>query len=71
MAKPKVERELPEDISDKLDRLIGIIAIQGNTQEQQIAVLPDLGFSSATIGALIGMKPSTIRKRKSRAHAAS
>lgn len=66
MDNPKTERQLLEDISEKLDRLIGIIAIQGKTQEQQIAVLSGLGFSSATVGALVGMKPATVRKRKSR-----
>jgi hypothetical protein len=66
MDKPKTERQSLEDISEKMDRPIGIIAIQGKTQEQQIAVLCGLGFSSALIGALVGMKPATVRKRKSR-----
>lgn len=65
MVKEKTERELLQRISDRLDRLIGIIAIQGKTQNQQIEILDGLGLDSKTTGLYIGLSSDAVRQRKS------
>jgi hypothetical protein len=35
----KTEHELLSEISEKLDRLIGLFAVQGKTEDEKIAVL--------------------------------
>ncbi len=62
----KTERELLAEVSQKLDRLIGLMVIQGKDLEAQINALYALGFNSATIGALVGLSDSTVRNRKLR-----
>lgn len=60
----KSERELLEEISKKLDKLIGILAIQGKNEDEQIRILKVLGFTSKQTGNLVGIEESTIRHRK-------
>lgn len=61
----KTERELLEEISKKLDKLIAIQAIQGKDEDAQIRILKSNGFTSEETGRLIGLKETTIRMRKS------
>jgi hypothetical protein len=65
MAKEKTERELLHDINEPLDKLIGIIAIQGKPQNQQIEILDELAFDSKTIGLYVGLSSDAVRQRKS------
>lgn len=65
MAKEKTERELLHDVNERLDKLIGIIAIQGKPQNQQIEILDELGFDSKTIGLYVGLSSDAVRQRKS------
>lgn len=61
----KSEIELLEEISNKIDRLIGIIAIQGKDEDVQIRILKRLGFTSKETGDLTGLTDATVRKRQS------
>ena len=65
MANEKTERELLEDINERLDKLIGIVAIQGKAQNQQIELLDGLGLDSKTIGLYVGLSSDAVRQRKS------
>jgi len=60
------ERDLLKEISLKLDRLIGVIVIQGKDIDNQILLLDSLGFDSRQIGELVGLSASGVRVRKSR-----
>lgn len=65
MAIEKTERELLQDINKRLDKLIGIVAIQGKPQNQQIEILDGLGFDSKTAGLYVGLSADAVRQRKS------
>ena len=54
--KEKSEKELLEEISSKLDKLIGISAIQGKEKDDQIRILKKLGFQAAEIEKLVVVK---------------
>lgn len=56
----KTERQLLMEISEKLDKLIGIFAIQGKNRDEQIKVLVSLGFTNAEISKLTGMPKGTV-----------
>jgi hypothetical protein len=62
----KNERELLEDISGKLDRLIAVMATQGRAQDEQIRILRNLGYDWKFIGATTGLKADAARIRYSR-----
>lgn len=66
MKSMKSERELLEEISKKLDMLIGIFAIQGKDTDAQIHILKHRGLDWEEIGSLVGMKPDAVRMRYSR-----
>lgn len=59
----KTTEELLEEISKKLDKLTGILAIEGKDEDQKIKILTDLGFTSAEAGNLLGLPPGTIRRK--------
>ena len=60
------EVQLLLEISEKLDRLIGVVAIQGKDQDTQIGILADLGLDAPAIGSLVGISANAVRIRKSR-----
>ncbi len=62
----RTERDLLAEISAKLDRLMGVMAIQGKDQDAQVNTLHALGFDSKTIGAMVGLSDSAVRGRKFR-----
>ena len=66
MPAERTERDLLAEISAKLDRLMGVIAIQGKDQATQVNTLYALGFDSKTIGALVSLSDSAVRSRKFR-----
>jgi hypothetical protein len=47
-------------IGTKLDRLIGLTAIQGKTKDEQIRLLVGLGFSNAQVSVLTGIPKGTV-----------
>ncbi len=63
--KEKTERDLLSDMNEKLDTLIGLIAINGKEENLQIEILKELGHDWKFIGLLTGLKPSTARMRHS------
>jgi len=60
----KSEKKLLEEINEKMDKLIGILAIQGKNEDEQIRILKMLGFNSKQTGSLLGIEDSAIRHRK-------
>ena len=63
MNKKKTVEELLEEISGKLDKLTGLLVIQGKEENQQIKILTTFGFNSNEIGNLLGLPAGTVRRR--------
>ena len=63
--KEKSTNELLEEISEKLDKILALLAIQGQNEDEKIRILKKLGFTSKLTGDLLGLTESTIRNRKS------
>ncbi len=61
----KTERDLLKEINARLNQLVGLIAIQGKSEDDQIRILTDLGFDSRTTGSFLGLPPGTVRRRRS------
>jgi transposase len=53
-------------VLDKLDTIIGFLAIQGPKEDQVNQRLVDLGISDRAIAKVLGLTESTWAKRKSR-----
>jgi len=53
--KEKSEKELLEEISGKLDKILGVLTIQGNEEDAQIKILKKLGFQPEEVGKLLGI----------------
>jgi len=66
MEKQQTDNELLHEISDQLHQIVGLLAIQGKSEEEQIDILSNLGFDSTRIGLYLGMTSAAVRKRKSR-----
>jgi len=62
--KAKSEIDYLKEISDKIDKLIGLLAVKNETSEKKIKILSNLGFTSNEIGAILDMNPSTIRNAR-------
>lgn len=62
-SKKKSVEELLEEISGKLDKLTGLLVIQGKEEDQQIKILTSLGFSSNVVGNLLGIPSGTVRRK--------
>ncbi len=62
MKPSKTTEELLEEISKKLDKIIGVLAIQGKDNITQVKILKSLNYSSEEIGNLIGSTASNVRK---------
>ena len=56
--------ELLEEISKKLDKLSGILAIQNKDTDVQIKILINLGFQPNEIAKLLGLTSNAVRLRK-------
>lgn len=51
-------------IEEKLDRvlrLLGVIAVKGLSQSEQIAMLSEFGFTPTEIARIVGTTPNTVR----------
>jgi len=62
--KEKTEKDLLLEISLKLDKILGVLAIQNKKEDIQIRILKNLGFSSSQAGAILGINPSSLRDKK-------
>ena len=54
------EKQLLEQISDKLDRLILVVALQARPKEEQIKHLSKLGYSNAEMATMLAIPKGTI-----------
>ncbi len=63
--KEKTELDLLSEMSEKLDTLIGLLAINGKGENDQIKVLRELGHDWKFIGLLTGLNPDTAHMRYS------
>jgi hypothetical protein len=63
MSVDKSEKQLLDEISKKMDTLIGVVATQGKEINEKINVLRDLGWSWEQIGIMVRLKPDAARKR--------
>lgn len=64
--KEKSEKELLEEISAKLDKLIGVLAISGKDPKKQIEILKGLGFSIAETSTITGQTLDVVKKERSK-----
>lgn len=67
MVKEEAEIQLLRNIDEKLNKLIGIMAIQGKSKEEQVNVLVSLGFTNVDISRIMAIPKGTvdtIRARK-------
>ncbi|BDQ31305.1 hypothetical protein [Nitrosopumilus zosterae] len=63
--KNKTELELLNDINLKLDKLIGVLAIQSiKDTDDKIHLLKNLDFKSDEVGPLVGIKGTSVRDRE-------
>jgi len=67
----KKEKEITEldvlkNIERKIDKLTGIIAVQGKDEYIQIRILNKMGLTSQEISELLGLTSSAVRMRMSR-----
>ena len=62
--KEKSELDLLNDLNEKLDTIIGLLAINGKDENHQIKILRELGCDWKFIGLLTDLNPSTARMRQ-------
>jgi hypothetical protein len=63
MSEPKDQRRLLEDISAKLDKVVGFLAIADRDQNDQIKILRSLEYDWAEIGMFVGLTADAARMR--------
>ena len=54
-----------DKILDRLDKIIGLLAIQGKEKNDQIKILDSLGFTSKFISALTSIPEGTVGRIRS------
>ena len=59
----KSNEVLLTEISQKLDKIIGILAIRGKDEDTQIRILKKIGFEAVEIGNLLGVQ-GRLRNKK-------
>jgi len=64
--KKKTAEELLEEISNKIDRLTSIIAIQGKEPDEKIAILRSFNLEWDEIGKYCGLAADAARMRYQR-----
>lgn len=62
----KTELELLREIKGRLDRILGVLAVQGKDRASQVKILTGLGLSSQEIGELVGIRAESVRRMRSR-----
>jgi hypothetical protein len=65
----KTQQDVLNDISDKLDRILGLMAIKGIENDAGLIVerLRQLGMSNKVIASIAGMTENAVKLRLSRA----
>jgi len=64
--KEKSEKDLLQEISEKLDKITAILATQGKDLDTQIAILYGFDWEWDEIGRIVGMKADAARMRHTR-----
>lgn len=62
----KSERDLLEEINNKLEDLLSLFAIQGKDIDIQIKILTKKRYKPKDIANLLGLTPNAVRVRKFR-----
>jgi DNA-directed RNA polymerase specialized sigma24 family protein len=57
------ERELLEEISSDIKKLLGVVATQGMSDEKKIITLQKMKFNSSQISEMTGIPEPTVRKK--------
>lgn len=58
---PRNEIDVLESIENKIDKLIGVTAIQGKKEQVQAKILKSLGFKYREISELTGIPEGTLK----------
>lgn len=59
--KEKSDNQLLQEISEKLNKILGIMATQNKPRLEQLKILDGLGFSSLEIGKMLGISDGAVR----------
>ncbi len=64
--KKKSDNELLQEISEKLDKVVAVLAIQDKNLnvDSKIVILKNAGLESKDIGPFVGLSGSAVRDRK-------
>jgi hypothetical protein len=63
--KEKTEKEILEEINNKMTKMLTILAIAGKEDDVKIQILKKAGFTSEETGLYVGLTNAAVRKRKS------
>lgn len=63
--KDLTKKDLLQQISRKLDKLTGLLALQNKPLDKQITILTSLSLSSFAIGAILDKSPDYVRTLRS------
>jgi hypothetical protein len=66
MSRQRSDLEIFESMDRKLDKIVGLLAIQGKEIDDQLRILFSLELESTVIAALVGVTPGYARTWKSR-----
>jgi flagellar motor switch protein FliG len=56
----KTEKQILEEINEKLNKLIALNAVQGKNKVEQIKILASLGFTNVEISKLTAIPKGTV-----------
>ncbi len=57
----RTEKQILESIENKLEKLMGIMAIQGKEEKKQAKILKSLGFKYREVSELTGIPEGTLK----------
>lgn len=63
--KEKTEKDILEEINNKMTKMLAILAIEGKEEDVKIQILKKAGFTSEETGLYVGLTDAAVRKRKS------
>lgn len=56
----KTEKQILEEINEKLNKLIALSAVQGKNKQEQVKILSSIGFTNVEISKLTGIPKGTV-----------
>jgi len=66
MSDERIDIDLLKKIDRNLERIFGIMVIQGKEQDLQYRILFDLGFDAPLIASILGTSANAVRQKKHR-----